>query len=457
MVPAPELDDHPPSAPLAEDDAAATAVHRKPPPSGDEAADPSSLSAAEQAALEALTATLRVCHAHLGGSSIGKGFRRAARYHLHRRAPQALPALLCAGGGTARGAGPPPAWDAAALEEGVCPVVEDPFYVVDLGVVAAQLARWRAAFPRVVPYYAVKCNPDPAIVRTLMSLGCHFDCASRAEIELVQRVAASLADHGLPAPPDIVYANPTKARGHVIDAVCRGVRRMTFDNAAEVRKLAAVSRKIQLILRIITDDSGSQCRLSSKFGAPPSHWPALLGEARRCGMEVVGASFHVGSGCRDATRYALALRDCKRLFALARRDFGYRMTVLDIGGGFPGETHSLWNPAKVRGRPCAGLVVARRSLTPAAASRATPLSTFGLQAFGDPTATEREPPKKPAVLASLPSIIWEADEGGNGRGADDDDNDDDDDGAGDGDDLEGKEPEEKSSQEDKERQYMYFR
>lgn len=122
---------------------------------------------------------------------------------------------------------------------------------------------------------------------------------------------------------------------------------VTFDNTAEVRKCASISKKIQLILRIITDDSGSQCRLSSKFGAPKQHWPILLAEAKQFGLEVVGVSFHVGSGCRDATRYEMALKDCKALFEMAKREYGFDMKILDIGGGFPGETHSLWNPAKV--------------------------------------------------------------------------------------------------------------
>ena len=323
-----------------------------------------SLSTVERATLDALTATLKSCDAHMGGSAIGKGFRLAARYHLHKRAPQSLPPLLVGHGGGGGGGGgggspaqksmPPPGapahWDDSALEPGVQRTIEDPFYIVDLGIVTTQLARWRAAFPRVVPYYAVKCNPDPAIVRTLMSLGCNFDCASRGEIALVQQISQMLpAD--VPR-PEIIYANPCKGRGHVIDAVCRGVRMVTFDNVAEVQKCASVSKKIQLIMRIITDDSGSQCRLSSKFGAPPQHWPILLAEARRCGLEVVGVSFHVGSGCRDATRYEMALKDCKKLFEMAKRDYGFEMNLLDIGGGFPGETHSLWNPIKVSSGSC---------------------------------------------------------------------------------------------------------
>jgi ornithine decarboxylase len=119
---------------------------------------------------------------------------------------------------------------------------------------------------------------------------------------------------------------------------------VTFDNVAEVEKMRLNLQKIQLVLRIVTDDSGSQCRLSSKFGAPKGRWRPLLKAAKRCGMEVVGVSFHVGSGCRDIGKYELALRDAKMLFDIAENEFGFKMTLLDIGGGFPGETHSLWNP-----------------------------------------------------------------------------------------------------------------
>jgi ornithine decarboxylase len=192
----------------------------------------------------------------------------------------------------------------------------------------------------VEPFYAVKCNPDPLIIKTLALFGCNFDCASRNEIRLVQE-----ATKNLPQTPDIIYANPCKARAHVLEAVCKGVRLMTFDNAAEVEKCAAISLRIQLILRIITDDRGSQCRLSTKFGAPRHKWRSLLAAAQKSGLQVVGVSFHVGSGCRDSSRYELALRDAREIFDMAERDFHMRMHIIDIGGGFPGETHSMWNPA----------------------------------------------------------------------------------------------------------------
>ena len=35
------------------------------------------------------------------------------------------------------------------------------------------------------PYYAIKCNPEPIMLRLLMALGAGFDCASKVELATV--------------------------------------------------------------------------------------------------------------------------------------------------------------------------------------------------------------------------------------------------------------------------------
>ncbi|KAI7052089.1 Ornithine, partial [Hortaea werneckii] len=63
------------------------------------------------------------------------------------------------------------------------PGEEDAFFVADLGDVYRQHMRWKNHLGRVTPHYAVKCNPDPMVLRLLAALGAGFDCASKAEIE----------------------------------------------------------------------------------------------------------------------------------------------------------------------------------------------------------------------------------------------------------------------------------
>jgi len=56
---------------------------------------------------------------------------------------------------------------------------DDGFYVCDLGDVLSKHRRWLREFPRIKPFYAIKCNPDPTMLKTLLALSTGFDCASK--------------------------------------------------------------------------------------------------------------------------------------------------------------------------------------------------------------------------------------------------------------------------------------
>ena len=80
--------------------------------------------------------------------------------------------------------------------------LEDNFYVVDLGALQRLHGAWGEQLPRVTPFDAVKCNPDPAVLATLAALGAGFDCASAAELDLVLGLGVPTAR--------VVYAHPCK-------------------------------------------------------------------------------------------------------------------------------------------------------------------------------------------------------------------------------------------------------
>jgi len=207
---------------------------------------------------------------------------------------------------------------------------EEAFYIVDLSMVLKQYKQWISLLPRVKPYYAIKCNSNPAIVRTLGSLGVNFDCASKAEIQQILGSGYS--------PSRIIYANPTKMKGHINYAKSVGVDLMTFDNAHELQKIAECFPNARLVLRIITDDSHSVCKFSTKFGAPLNQTKNLLSEAKALGLNVVGISFHVGSGCMSTESFALAIKSAAQVFEEAK-EIGYNLNLLDLGGGWPGTDH----------------------------------------------------------------------------------------------------------------------
>ena len=197
----------------------------------------------------------------------------------------------------------------------------------------------------VEPFYAFKCNPDPVLARLLATLGCGFDCATMGELKHVLHEMGSelsFAPRGL-GKDKIVYANPAHMLSHLEFAAQNGVTKTTFDGADELYKLAEVNntlaegKKLELLLRITTDDEKSVCSFSNKFGCPVSEAPALLDLSQELGLDVVGVSFHVGSGCGDKVAYSTAFNHATRLFLYADKIGMSPMTIVDIGGGFPGD------------------------------------------------------------------------------------------------------------------------
>jgi ornithine decarboxylase len=212
------------------------------------------------------------------------------------------------------------------ISEGQVPENE-PFYIINLNTIVKKFEEWQSALPRVKPFYAMKCNPNIAIIRTLASLGVNFDCASKTEIQTILGCGVSSKR--------IIYANPCKMVSHIQYAKASDVEMMTFDNAAELTKIAEVYPEAKLVLRIITDDSQSICRFSTKFGAPLDKCPSLLAHAKELGLNVMGVSFHVGSGCMNPQSFCSAIKNAHAIFKQAE-EYGFHMSLLDLGGGWPG-------------------------------------------------------------------------------------------------------------------------
>lgn len=205
----------------------------------------------------------------------------------------------------------------------------DAFFVGDMGDVVRKHKIWSAQLPRVEPFYAVKCNDDMTVLAVLAQLGTGFDCASKGEIQKVLSLNVSQSR--------IIYANPCKQESHIKYAAASGVEYMTFDNETELHKVKKFHPQAKMVVRILPpSNTKCQCQLGMKFGCHPKKVAQLLRVAKELGVDVVGVSFHVGSGCYDANAYAAAVASARSVFSVAQEE-GFHFNLLDIGGGFPGQ------------------------------------------------------------------------------------------------------------------------
>jgi ornithine decarboxylase len=186
-----------------------------------------------------------------------------------------------------------------------------------------------AAFVRAFPgrvMYAVKCNPEPAVLRAVRDGGVRdWDVASMGEIRLV---ATMFPGDGLH------FMHPVKPRAAIAEAYGRyGVRVFALDGMdelAKIREETGDARDLTLVVRIAVPKSGAAYDLSGKFGAPREAAVPLLRAARAVAARV-GITFHVGSQCTDPAAYRRAVA----LAAEVAEEAGVALDLLDAGGGFP--------------------------------------------------------------------------------------------------------------------------
>ncbi len=215
---------------------------------------------------------------------------------------------------------------------------EEPVHCIRPATLAATARDFVAAFPGDV-LYAVKCNPDPAVLRALWDGGVrHFDCASPAEVGLVRTMFASAEIH---------FMHPVKARGAIREAWARhDVRDFVLDSAAELEKIltetaaTGVGGELGLIVRLALPKGEAVLDLSGKFGAEMTEAVGLLRAARPHATRL-GIAFHVGSQCLEP----LAWRRAMEVAGAVIREAGVVIDIVDAGGGFPVSYPDMEIPA----------------------------------------------------------------------------------------------------------------
>jgi ornithine decarboxylase len=220
-----------------------------------------------------------------------------------------------------------------------------PVFVIDHDIIRENYKEFREKLPDVQPYFAVKANSDPEIVKTMYTMGASFDVASFPEFMLVYENIKYL---GAKEQQDfiwnrIIYANTIKPADTLTKLDVYKIL-VTFDNIEELKKIKHYAPNVGLVLRIRVPNTGSMVELSSKFGAHPGDAVDLISEAINLGLGVEGISFHVGSQCNNFDNYLQGLNFASSIFKEAKlRELeigftdkeGKKQKVLDIGGGFP--------------------------------------------------------------------------------------------------------------------------
>lgn len=187
----------------------------------------------------------------------------------------------------------------------------------------AMARRFIDGFPGMVTY-AVKSNPEEAVIENLVAAGLRgFDVASPFEMQLIRRLAPEAAMH---------YNNPVRSRAEIAVAVELGVRSYSVDSASELEKLIAMvpAEGTEISVRFKLPVAGAAYNFGAKFGATAELATVLLARVAEAGF-IPSITFHPGTQCTDPAAWEAYIRTA----ATIASDAGVTIARLNVGGGFP--------------------------------------------------------------------------------------------------------------------------
>lgn len=206
---------------------------------------------------------------------------------------------------------------------------ETPFLVLDLDIIKQNYEALRTNLPYAKVFYAVKANPDNAVVSLLRDLGSNFDVATRYELDQVLALGVS--------PDRISFGNTIKKERDIAYFYEKGVRLFVTDSPSDLDKLSRAAPGSKVFFRLLTEGLGADWPLSKKFGSHPDLARQLIKLAVRLGLEPYGISFHPGSQQRDVGQWSTALTTVGQIFKWAQEEAGVKLKMINMGGGFPAD------------------------------------------------------------------------------------------------------------------------
>jgi diaminopimelate decarboxylase len=202
-----------------------------------------------------------------------------------------------------------------------------PLYVTDLEAASAAARAWSDALPGALVAYAVKANPDPALLRRLADDGIGFEVVGPVELALALRAGAR--------PDRIVVNGVGQTDPDLRDALASGALVNAESLGALDALLASAPGRIGIRVNPALDAethphlaTGSA---GAKFGMALDELPEALGRLRTAGRALASVGAHIGSDIHDLAPF----EQLARLVARLAVESGAQR--LDLGGGFAGD------------------------------------------------------------------------------------------------------------------------
>lgn len=211
-----------------------------------------------------------------------------------------------------------------------------PTFIYDGGVINHKLDVLRRALPaRFAISYSVKANPNQAILRHFLSLGCGLEIASFGEFRCALEAGCG--------PAQILFAGPGKTEAELEFVLAKGIGEIHLESLTEAERVSKISKRLRVQANVAVrvnpagEAEGGAMRMGGRpapFGvdeeALDSVLDVVLGDSA---LKFRGIHLFAGTQILDAATLVNQYRHGLEVARHAATHSGGPLHTIDFGGG----------------------------------------------------------------------------------------------------------------------------
>lgn len=222
--------------------------------------------------------------------------------------------------------------------------LETPFYYYDLNLLESTLNACKKAADvyKFHVHYAMKANFNPIVLKKIEAVGFGADCVSGGEVSKAIEVGFKN--------DKIVFAGVGKSDKEINDALDKDIFCFNVESVQElsvINELAEQKQKIAKVAIRINPNVDAHTHANITTGLDENKFGVNSWDMQACAdvlnisanLEFIGIHFHIGSQITNLDVYKNL---CVRVneFAAWFEDHGFKVTVLNVGGGLGIDYHN---------------------------------------------------------------------------------------------------------------------
>ena len=211
--------------------------------------------------------------------------------------------------------------------------IKQAFYIYDLDGILKRMQYFKKCTSPARPYYSMKANSHPGLLKALCFEGVGVDVVSGGEITLALQAGFT--------GKDIIFSGVGKTAQEIMQGLQEDILQFNVESVSELKKIAVIAQKLNKKARVafrmnpnIDVETHPYIKTGlreHKFGLDEENLPELQEILESPFLNLYGLTLHIGSQIHDLQALESSIRKIQSLYHKLKQEFDLK--TFSVGGG----------------------------------------------------------------------------------------------------------------------------